>query len=429
MQKTIFALLFSILLFSGGINAQANTIIFDGDTITTSANGVQVRGNTVYIQAAGLYTLSGTSSDAQIIVDVSGSVDLVFDNLNLTSATTAPLYVKQADRVAIELIPDSVNTLSDAPRRRDDDDDAEAVIYSEAELHIIGEGQLTINGNYEDGIYSERWITLHNGQFIITAKEDGVVGEESITLLNVHLTIKAGDTGLKTDEDDRNSGLIQIIDAILNIESGDYGIEAEGQLLIDSSTLDIDVQDRNDSADGITAEDEIILNDITLDLVASDDGIDTDSYFMLNGGVVTISTGDEAIQVERNITVNDGILIATGRAGLSQLRTENTSTHIVSIRFDNPLEAETLIHIQAENGDDVLTFAPAKTFQNVVFSAPELVLGETYTVYYGGTSTGTATNGLYANGGYSGGETFASFTVEQAITYVGTMRGSRGRGR
>lgn len=41
-------------------------------------------------------------------------------------------------------------------------------------------------------------------------------------------------------------------------------------------------------------------------------------------------------------------------------------------------------------------------------------------VYYGGSSTGTATDGLYEGGAYSGGTKFTSLTVSGVVTKVGT---------
>jgi hypothetical protein len=552
MQKIILPLLLSMLFFVGGIHAQDNTIIFDGDTITTP-NGVSLRNNTVRIENSGTYTLTGTSADAQVVVDSAGSVTLILDNLDLTSTTTAPIYIEDARDVIIELATDSVNTLTDArSRRNDDDDDAEAVIYSESDLSFFGYGTLTINGQYEYGIHTEGNLSIQYGEYFITAQEDGVVGEDSIVLLNAQLTIQAGEKGLKTDDDDNRGGFIQITDSILNIQSGDHGIDAEGELMINDSTLDIIAQDRDNSADGIKAGRDTVFNNVTLNLVASDHGIDVDGDFTLNSGDLTLSVGNKGLNVEYTATINGGtitilnseegieagyiivndgeiyitatddginisipdddttnynqggqgrgqgqgqmgggrqvannpyylqingglivvdasgdgldsngsitmnggtvivngptadmdgaldfdgtfalnggLLIAAGSAGMPQAPDETSPAVIVSVTFDAPLAGGTIVTIRSEDGVDVLTFAPSKTFQNVILSAPELIYGETYTIHYGGESTGTATNGLYTDGDYTGGDTFQSFTIGDGITTVGASLG-RGRGR
>ena len=89
--------------------------------------------------------------------------------------------------------------------------------------------------------------------------------------------------------------------------------------------------------------------------------------------------------------------------------------------------AGTLIHIQNSAGEDVLTFAPANDYQSVAFSSPQLVNGETYTVYTGGSSTGAVTDGLYQGGTYTPGTQFTTFTVSSVVTTAGM--GGRGPGR
>jgi hypothetical protein len=559
MQKMLSMLLFSILLFTSGINAQDTTIMFDGSTITAPNNSVSIQGNTVIIHSSGSYTLTGTSADAQVIVDTSGAVNLIFDNLDLTSTTSAPIYVEDASSVYIELAEDSINTLTDSARRNDDDDDADAVIYSESDLNFTGYGVLNINAQYEDGIHTERHLNIQYGEYFITAREDGLVGEDSIVLLNTQLTIQAGDKGIKTDEDDNQRGFIQISDSILNIESGDHAIDAEGQLMVNDSEITVQVQDREGSADGIKAGDDIVFNNVIATIVSADHGIDTDGNFTLNSGDLTISVPDKGINVEYTFTMNDGIinilaseegieagviiindgeinivasddginisfpddadpiytntgnqnmggqgmggrgqggggfrgnaseapyhltingglivinsqadgldsngsiimndgtvivhgptvnmegaldydgtftlnggvLIAVGSAGMPQAPSENSPMPNVSFTFNTVLAGGTAINIQSADGENILTFVPAKDFQNVIFSSPDLVIGETYTISYGGTPTGDEQHGLYWDGDYSGGEIFETFTVGIGTTYIGTM-GGRGRGR
>jgi hypothetical protein len=85
--------------------------------------------------------------------------------------------------------------------------------------------------------------------------------------------------------------------------------------------------------------------------------------------------------------------------------------------------AGTLVHIETENGDDVLTFAPGKEYQSIVFSSADLANGLTYWVFSGGSSTGTETEGLFTDGVYSAGSQVASFTISSMVTGEGIMGG------
>lgn len=565
VQKARFIFILSLLLFVSSIYAQDSTIRFDGDTITAINQGVTVQGNTVIIHAGGTYTLTGASNDAQVLVDTSGGVTLILNNLTLTSATTAPIVIEEAASVTIELADDSINLLTDAPHRRsDDDDDADAVIYSEVDLNFFGHGTLTINGQYEDGIHAEENLTIQFGEYFVLAREDGVVGEDSVVLLNTRLHIQAGDKGIKTDEDDDHEGFVQITDSILNIRSGDHAIDAEGTLSVNNSEIYVFVQDPEGSADGVKAGEDIVFNEVIANIIASDHGIDTDGNFTLNGGELIIDVPDKGINVEYTFTMNsgtiqivaseegieagvfiindgeiditasddginisfpddadpiytnsgnqgqgqdrpgggppgggpsgnmggrgnaaeapyymeingglivihseadgldsngsivmnggvviihgptvdmegaidydglftlnDGVLIAAGSAGMPQAPSEGSPAPIVSITFDTPLPAETVVHIQSDAGDNILTFAPEKMFQNIIFSSSDLLRGQAYTVSYGGTATGDHVHGWYTDGDYTGGQVFQPFTVGDSITYVGAMirRGGRG---
>lgn len=81
--------------------------------------------------------------------------------------------------------------------------------------------------------------------------------------------------------------------------------------------------------------------------------------------------------------------------------------------------AGTVVHIENSEGDAILTFAPTKDYQSIAFSSPELVNGETYAVYAGGSSTGTATDGLYQDGMYTPGAQYTSVTLSGVVTTVG----------
>jgi hypothetical protein len=92
------------------------------------------------------------------------------------------------------------------------------------------------------------------------------------------------------------------------------------------------------------------------------------------------------------------------------------------------LAAGTLFHIEDESGEDILTFAPAKAYQSVVLSSPELENGSVYIVYTGGSSIGTVTDGLYSGGTYTPGTQVTSLTISSIVTGSGTPGGMPGGG-
>ena len=53
------------------------------------------------------------------------------------------------------------------------------------------------------------------------------------------------------------------------------------------------------------------------------------------------------------------------------------------------------MHSEDSRGNTLLTFTPAKQFQSLVVSSPDLLTGESYNIYTGGSASGTAVDGLY----------------------------------
>jgi hypothetical protein len=74
--------------------------------------------------------------------------------------------------------------------------------------------------------------------------------------------------------------------------------------------------------------------------------------------------------------------------------------------------------LQDSEGKDILTFAPAKAYQSLFVSSPAIQKDAAYTLYAGGTSTGTKSSGLYEGGAYQGGTQVVDFTQSSVITWL-----------
>ena len=121
--------------------------------------------------------------------------------------------------------------------------------------------------------------------------------------------------------------------------------------------------------------------------------------------------------------VTGGFLVAVGSSGMAQAPSTSSTQYSVALAFPSALPAGTMVHIEAENGQDILTFVPTKEYQSVVLCSPELENGSTYIVYTGGSSTGTITDGLYSGGTYTAGTRFADVTISSIVTGVGSFGG------
>lgn len=108
---------------------------------------------------------------------------------------------------------------------------------------------------------------------------------------------------------------------------------------------------------------------------------------------------------------------------MAQSPSATSTQYSIMYNFDTMQVAGTLIHIQTESGEELVTFAPAKEFQSVVISSPQIANGATYTVFTGGSPSGNAVDGLYSGSAYLGGTQVASFTIASIVTTAGAVGG------
>ena len=74
-------------------------IALTGEGAACDSDAVRISGSTVTITEEGSYVLSGTLSDGSIVVQAEDTdkVQLVLDGVDITSATSAAIYILEAD--------------------------------------------------------------------------------------------------------------------------------------------------------------------------------------------------------------------------------------------------------------------------------------------------------------------------------------------
>ena len=162
---------------------------------------------------------------------------------------------------------------------------------------------------------------------------------------------------------------------------------------------------------------------------ASGDGIDANGSIEMNDGTVIVNgpenSGNGALDYDSSCNINGGLFIAAGSSGMAQSPSTSSKQNSVNV-FLSSQSANTLISIKNENGEDIVTFAPSKTYQSVIISSPSLQSNTKYLVYSGGTSTGNETDGLYTDGSSNGGSEAGNFTTSSTVTTVGSGSGNTG---
>ena len=165
-----------------------------------------VNDNVYTITSAGEYDIEGELSDGSIIVDaVDGEVLINLNGINISSTTTAPINVVNADKVEISVKKGTTNYITDA-RTEALDEDPTAAIYSTSDLKLKGKGALYVFGNYNNGIHSKDDLDVKNLTLQVNAVNNALKGNDSVTIDSANLTIiSTGGDGIKTTNSDTSS--------------------------------------------------------------------------------------------------------------------------------------------------------------------------------------------------------------------------------
>ncbi len=202
-----------------------------GDAITVSGKGASVDGTTVTIEAAGVYYLSGSLDDGQIVIDAKGKVYLEFNGVDVTNSGGPALYVADAKKVTLTLAEGTSSSLTDSSAKSECD----AALYTNDTLVINGKGSLAVTGNCNEGIAGDDDIVINAGTLVIKAVDDGINAHDEITITGGNVYIVAGGDGL-----DSNGGISISGGKVIALASdiaGDGGLDAVGEVTITGGTV------------------------------------------------------------------------------------------------------------------------------------------------------------------------------------------------
>ena len=121
---------------------------------------------------------------------------------------------------------------------------------------------------------------------------------------------------------------------------------------------------------------------------ASGDGIDANGTLTITGGLTTVcgpTRGDTAVlDYDKTGVISGGTFIGTGAQMMAQTLASEAQG-VISLSVGNRA-AGTPIVLTAADGEVLLSYEPAMSYQIVIISTPSLRKGETYTVTVGETS-------------------------------------------
>ncbi len=364
----------------------ASAAAFTSTGVQCMGSGVSADGNVVTISAAGSYSISGTCADGQIIIDCGKGDDvyLVLNGVDLTCKTGPAILCESADKLTVTLNTNTQNSISDGTDYSTDEAESTgAALFSRETLVINGDGSLSVNGAYRDGICSKDGLRLCGGNITVTAVEDGIIGKDYLLAAAGTITVNSGLDGLKsTNSSDSGKGYVSITGGTIDIASGNDGIQAETTLSISGGDINIvsgggsstvehtaendrgfgrghfgdfstdgssgfDFSNLTDSSGnsaesmkGVKAGTAISITGGTLTTDSADDSVHSNGGVTITGGVLNLSSGDDGIHADAILVIENGeINISDSYEGLEAPGIEISGGTISLVAFDDGLNA------------------------------------------------------------------------------------------
>ncbi len=311
-----------------GYDEENSTVIkLSDDSTTCDSDAVQISGNTVTIIDEGTYILSGTLTDGMVIVDAEDTdkVQLVLDGVDITSAESAAIYVREADKVFITTASDSQNTLTNGGTYTAiDDNNIDAAIFSKSDLTLNGAGSLTITAKAGHGVVSKDDLVLTSGTYQIDAASHGLSGKDSVRIASGSYTIVSGKDGIHAENaDDTSLGFVYLADGTFDITSDGDGISAENWLQADGGVYTVKAGGGSENVQKSDGEwqfgpgQQTESTDTTEEDTVSMKAIKAAGELILKGGKYSLDSADDTIHSNANVTISDGeFTLASGDDGI-----------------------------------------------------------------------------------------------------------------
>lgn len=263
-----------------------------------------------------------------------------------------------------------------------------------------GPGGETTTGDEAKAIKSKGKLTINNGNITISSADDGLKSETAIEF-------NGGTVSVIKSSEAIECTLITVNDGDITLVASDDGLNAT-------------------AGTGGEGDDGSYLNlfggDVSI-TITDGDGLDSNGKIVMTGGNVIVNGPESNIEVGIDVNgtflISGGILAVSGNySRMTEGPSTSSSQYSVLIQSSSTYAANSLYCIKNASGDIIMQFKPSHKYNCMVFSSNGLASGGTYSIYTGGTSTGTEKNGYITGGTYTGGTLRKTFTMSSKLTSV-----------
>lgn len=429
----------SVTALGHGIKGK-NSVTVSGGTVTVTSGKDGITSDETENEEKGFVTIE----DGEIIITSVG--DGVSAETTLTVTGDVISIISGGGSANAQQKTDNMRDWWDFDNSASDDNSASCKGLKAGKALVISGGSITIDAQ-DDALHTDGDMTISGGECILSTGDDGAHAALSLTVLDGKITVLTSYEGLEANQ-------ITLADGELDITASDDGINANGgsdgfsggfgggfggrRSDMNSQSGDMTPPDNSnmqtppdgnapsgnpptmpgqDAADSTTTDDTtdkqpvLLITGGKITVNADGDGLDSNGDLRVEGGDITINGpsngGNGALDIGTENggagVIAGGTLIALGTSSMTE-NFGSTSTQCAFLVTMNSFGAGETITITDSQGNVLYTGVTVKSENSVVFSSPDLVVGETYTVTIGSTSaTVTQSSTVVGNSNVFGG--------------------------
>ncbi|MDF2872139.1 MAG: hypothetical protein K0R05_3714 [Anaerocolumna sp.] len=150
----------------------------------------------------------------------------------------------------------------------------------------------------------------------------------------------------------------------------------------------------------------ILINGGTITVDAAGDGIDSNGNLYITGGTLYVygptGNGDGALDYNGTADISGGNVYVAGSSGMAQGFSDTSTQYSILYNLTSVSTAGTEVTLKDSNGKVVASFTPAKDYQSIVISLPELTKDATYTLTSGDQTADITLSSVVTSNGQQG---------------------------
>lgn len=255
-------------------------------------------------------------------------------------------------------------------------------------------GDVTIKSE-DDGIHADIKVLINGGTLDIAESYEGIEG--CIIIINDgDIAINSSDDGLNASNGSGSEMTGGMAGGMKDRMQDRAPENAAGDRMKDGTGNNENKEDTAADASAILILDvKLEINGGRIYVNAEGDGVDSNGDVVMNGGTVYVdgpqNGGNGALDYDSSFAVNGGVLVAVGSSQMAMAPSDSSAINSVNIALENYYDGGTEIVMKDSEGNEIISYTPAKKFNSFVFASEKLKTGENYVVYADGEEIVTIT--------------------------------------